>query len=117
MKAPIFFLGSSDEGDIGEGENDDDIDEGEDSLSADDFMSDEDDLDESLLCENDPKVRSTELPLYPGANITVFMAFLVILQYSIRHCLTQKALKELLQLLCAILPSGANIPKSVYAMK
>jgi len=58
-------------------------------------------------------------PLYPGAasDLTVFMAYLLIFQYSVRHSLTKKALQELLQLISVLLPSGSTCPRSVRSLK
>ena len=62
---------------------------------------------------------SSDQPLYDGAQpgLTVFLAHLLLFQFSVRHSLTNKALEELLQLLLAFLPSGAAIPNSVYQLK
>lgn len=56
-------------------------------------------------------------PLYIGApaGLTVFMSYLLLFQFSIRHSLTTKALEELLQL-STFVPNAA-LPKSVYQLK
>ena len=56
-------------------------------------------------------------PLYGGAPIMVLDSHLLILQYSLRHSLTKKALEELLRLVAAQLPDAAKIPPSVYKLK
>ena len=86
---------------------------------------DDDDLNESFFEDIDssdpgddaPSSTSTEPGKRPGANINLFMAYLLNFLYGIRHCLTGKALKELLQLFSVVLPSESSIPKSVYALK
>lgn len=97
--------------------------------------SDEDELDTSFFVLSDEdspflslskEVSATDRhtdpydqPLYPGAasDLTVFMAYLLIFQYSLRHSLTKKALQELLQLVCVLLPAGSACPRSVHSLK
>jgi len=43
-------------------------------------------------------------PLYPASQIFILMTYLFIFQFSIRHSLTESALKELLLLISVLLP-------------
>ena len=55
-----------------------------------------------------------ERPLYPGSQVSIFMTYLLVFQFSIRHSLTESALKGLLLLISVLLPS---FPKSVRKLK
>lgn len=86
------------------------------------MLSDEDSPFSSPSKEASATDRRTgpyDQPLYPGAasDLTVFMAYLLIFQYSVRHSLTKKALQELLQLICVLLPTGSACPRSVHSLK
>ena len=58
-----------------------------------------------------------ERPLYPGSQISILMTYLLVFQFSIRHSLTESALKELLLLISVLLPVQASFPKSVQKLK
>lgn len=58
-----------------------------------------------------------ERPLYPGSQISIWMTYLLVFQFSIRHSLTESALKELLLLISVLLPVQALFPKSVRKLK
>lgn len=56
-------------------------------------------------------------PLYESADISVFYAYLLIFQFAVRHSLSTKSFGELICLLAALLPAGAKLPSSVFALK
>lgn len=56
-------------------------------------------------------------PLYEHADISVFVSYLLIFLFATKHSLSTRAVGELLQLLSVMLPKGANLPKTVYALK
>jgi len=56
-------------------------------------------------------------PLYEGATISIFDSYLFQLQFALRHSLTQKAFKELLELVSLHLPRPNKAPLSVYQLK
>lgn len=61
--------------------------------------------------------NAASTPLYGGAEISVFHAFLLIFQFAVRHSLTTKAFAELLHLIAALLPLKAKTPKTVTSLK
>ena len=76
------------------------------------------DFEASLVQE--PQVPSTpELmqPLYQNAPLTAYHSNLLLLQYAIRHSLTNKTFTELLQLMSVHLPPGSKVSKSVHHLK
>ena len=64
-----------------------------------------------------PLAAISQLPLYPGSQITALQSYLLIFQFAIRHSMTTKSFTELLQLLSVHLPVTATIPKSVHKLK
>ncbi len=58
-----------------------------------------------------------DTPLYQNAPLTILQSYMLLFQCAIRHCLTSKALTELLQLLSVHIPLGAALPKSVHSLK
>ena len=95
----------------------------EDELNTSFFMSSEEDSPHPSpikeTCTTDSPTGPSEQPLYPGAakDLTVYMAYLLIFQYSVRHSLTKKALQELLQLISVLLLSASACPRSVRSLK
>ena len=57
---------------------------------------------------------SGDIPLYPGASITVNIAMVLILAYAVRHKLTNEALSDSLYLIDKICPQPNNGCKSLY---
>ena len=55
--------------------------------------------------------------LYPGADITVMQANLLVYLFALKHNLTCKAITELLLLIRLLLPSGNHFCKSLYSLK
>lgn len=82
----------------------------------------EDDMDISTSffqsSDDDDSVHHSNL-LYKGAppDLTEYITNLLLFQYSVRHSLTSKALKDLLCLVAVLLPKDAKIPKSVNQLK
>lgn len=89
----------------------------EDELNASFFLSSEEDSPHPSL-SNETSANGRQHP-GPGvaSDLTVFMAYLLVFQYSVRHSLTTKALQELLQLISVLLPSGSTCPRSVRSLK
>lgn len=84
------------------------------------------DLSTSFFMNNDEELHAETLPnpdtgyelLYEGgpADLTVYMAHILLFQYSVRHSLTSKALQELLDMMSVFVPQ-ASLPKSVRQLK
>ena len=56
-------------------------------------------------------------PLFPGSQVGLIEAFLMIFQFVLKHHLSSKAFAELLLLLRVLLPQNSLLPKSVYLLK
>ena len=56
-------------------------------------------------------------PLYPGADLSIFESYLLLLQFSLRHSLTKKAFEELLCLIGSHLPPNAKAATSLHKLK
>ncbi len=54
-------------------------------------------------------------PLYPGSDISIFIAHLLIFKFAIKHKLTGKALQELLQVLSVFFPT--NLCSTLHTFK
>lgn len=54
-------------------------------------------------------VKEIDIPLYDGAELSVFDSYLLLYQYAIRHSITQKAFSELITLVSAHLPKEAKV--------
>lgn len=77
-------------------------------------------LSQTVECAESPTTQALSGAgglLCPGAQLSTFQSHLLIFQYAIHHGLTNKAFKELLQLLSVHAPSGACVPKSVHILK
>lgn len=58
-----------------------------------------------------------DYPLYPGAKVTVADTHLRLLNFGLKHALTNSAFNDLLRLVKGILPTGALSPNNYYALK
>ena len=54
------------------------------------------------------------VPLYEGADLSIFDSYFLAFQFSVRHCLTST---ELLNLLRVHVPTSAKVAKSLYRLK
>ena len=61
--------------------------------------------------------NSSDLPLYSGASLTVGSSNILIMQYKLRHKLTDESLADLLQLLRLHCPTPNQCLTSVYYFK
>ena len=77
-----------------------------------DFETDEDNNTEDTTTSCLPTSH-----LYDGSSLTVATSNIMIMQYKIRHNLTDQALADLLQLLQIHCPIPNNIPPSIYHFK
>ncbi len=80
----------------------------EESPNSSDDDIDADDADESIV--GDPFA----VPLYEGADLSIFDSYFLAFQFSVRHCLTST---ELLNLLRVHVPTSAKVAKSLYRLK
>ena len=55
--------------------------------------------------------------LFAGSQVGIIEAFVMILQFVLKHHLSSKAFAELLLLLRVLLPRNSQLPKSVYMLK
>lgn len=62
------------------------------------------------------KPESEQL-LYDGADLTVMDSYLLLYQFSLRHCLTKQAFSELISLVDTHLPRSAKTVSSVYMIR
>ena len=53
------------------------------------------------------------LPLFEGANLSIFESYFLVFQFSIRHSLSSTAFTELLDLIRVHVPSSAKVAKSI----
>ena len=58
--------------------------------------------------------KSGDIPLYPGASITVNITMVLILAFAVRHKLTHEAILDLLYLINKICPQPNNVCKTLY---
>ena len=58
--------------------------------------------------------KSGDIPLYPGASITVNITMVLILAFAVRHKLTNEAISDLLYLINKICPQPNNVCKTLY---
>ena len=63
-----------------------------------------------------PETLEDEL-LYPGAELTVLHANLLLMQYALKHSLTKTAITNLLDVLRVLLPRGHKLPTSFHLIK
>ena len=84
----------------------------EDELSQDDCSSDEID---SILKITSPTNHDEQL--FEGSNLTVQASSVLLLQYKLRHRLTEEAMGDLLRLIKMHCPSNNKCPASVFQLK
>lgn len=65
-------------------------------------------------------VEESELqdePLYEGSSHTVLSAYVSIMLFVMKHCLTKEAFTDLLFLLVSFMPKSGKLTTSVYKLK
>ena len=80
----------------------------------------DEDLEESCHDEGNSStstVTSNEILLYEGAPLTSSASNIMIMQFKIRHNLTDQSLEDLLQLLKLHCPKPNHVPNSLYHFK
>ena len=80
---------------------------------------DEEQSDEELHGQTDQEESTdgNDIPLYPGATITVKVALLLLLAFVVRHNLTKEAINNLLYLIDLLCPKPNKCCKSAYRFK
>ena len=68
-------------------------------------------------CISEEEYDPFSVPLYDGADISVFESYFLLFQFAVRHSLTMKSFSELLQVVKVHLPRSAKTPKSVHYLK
>ena len=63
------------------------------------------------------KLKEFHTPLYEGADLTILDSYLLLYQYSLRHCITQTAFSELISLVDTHLPKDAKSATSLYKLR
>ena len=77
--------------------------------------ADEDEqLDDEQLDDDASAATNTDCPLYSGASLTVSSSNILIMQYKMRHNLTDQALADLLHLLRLHCPTPNHCVPSIY---
>ena len=79
----------------------------------------EEQSDEELHGQTDQEESTdgNDVPLYPGAAITVKVALLLLLAFVVRHNLTKEAINDLLYLIDLLCPKPNKCCKSAYRFK
>ena len=85
----------------------------EDELSQDDCSSD-DEIDSALEITSP---TNHDEQLFEGSNLTVHASSLLLLQYKLRHRLTEEAMSDLLRLIKMHCPSNNKCPGAVFQLK
>ena len=81
----------------------------------------EDDVGSRYNPAAEPAVSSSRLefetPLYEGTDLTVLDSYLMLYQFSLRHCLSKQAFSELILLVDTHVPKNAKSVSSLYMLK
>ena len=100
------------DGDNYVGDDDDDHDNGNDDDDDDDDNGD-DGANERLL----QFIYQSQISLYPSSGSTLFDYQLAVFQFSLRHCLTKKAISDLLKLVPSFFPHNHTAIASWFKRK
>ncbi len=75
-----------------------------------------DETDSNTAADNSTQLSDLQLntPLYPGAKVTLHIALLLILAFSLCHKISNEALEDLLSLFREILIPPTVLPTSLY---
>ena len=76
------------------------------------YLADDMETDSDVM----PEALEDEL-LYPGAELTVLHANLLVMQYALKHSLTKAAITNLLDDLRVLLPREHKLPTSFYLIR
>ena len=63
------------------------------------------------------KLKEFHTPLYEGADLTILDSYLLLYQFSLRHCITQTAFSELISLVDTHVPKDAKSVTSLYKLR
>ena len=75
------------------------------------------DVDSTDTNEDTSEEHTDDEPLYPGAEVTIIHANLMLMQYALKRSLTKAALTNLLDLVRVLLPKANKLPTSLYVLK
>ena len=84
------------------------------SSADEDEQLDDEQLDDEQLDDDASAATKTDCPLYSGASLTVSSSNILIMQYKMRHNLTDQALADLLHLLRLHCPTPNHCVPSIY---
>ena len=84
------------------------------SSADEDEQLDDEQLDDEQLDDDASAATNTDCPLYSGASLTVSSSNILIMQYKMRHNLTDQALADLLHLLRLHCPTPNHCVPSIY---
>ena len=95
-------------------------DDGDANISSDSFGEGAADADSNPAvqerCEpTAPDSEPMNQPLYDGTDITVWDSYMLLMQHSLRHCLTRQAFSDLLKVVGMLLPSKSMV--SYYKLR
>ena len=117
---------------VGDDDGDDDNDNGNDDYDDDDDDYDDDDDDGNDDDDDDDDddngddganerllqfIYQSQIPLYPSSGSTLFDYQLAVFQFSLKHCLTKKAISDLLKLVPSFFPHNHTAISSWFKQK